>query len=233
MIGFPIFYLLSTSLLFELNSKGILSLSLSPLFYVASILWILSGIGMQKMKHWSWYTFCSAQIVVTYLNAVALVYYSDSGAKTVAFTITLLIHSYLYFVVKRHLRVPYIFPDIQWWQSGLAAMHHFPVEVFHLNSPSGTSKGQLLDINLKGCFVKSPKEFEPFEKITLRMIAYGQEVDIPGTVVWNANSTVTHPKGVGVQFSVLDRKKKRKLRVLSRRFIKEKDAQNVTAVLSS
>ena len=233
MVGFPFFYLIYTALLFELNSKGILSLSLSPLFYLASILWVASGIGLQQMKHWSWYTFVIAQVVVTYLNALALLNYSDSGAKTVAFSITLLIQSYMYFVVRGYMRVPYVFPKIKWWESGLAAMHHLPVELYHLGSPSGSSQGQLLDISQKGCFIKSPKEFEAFEKITMKLSGYGLDVDLPGVVVWNAKSTVTHPKGIGVQFSDLDRKRRRKVKIVSRRFLKDKETQNVIAIPSA
>jgi Tfp pilus assembly protein PilZ len=92
----------------------------------------------------------------------------------------------------------------------------------------GMSMTQLLDISVRGCFLKSHLDFEPFEKVKIRINAYGQEVDIPGQIVWNAKSTVTHPKGIGIRFYDLNRKRKRKVKVVSKRFEREKEKNEVT-----
>ena len=179
------------------------------------------------MKHWSWGTFLAALFFTTYLNALNLVNYSESQTKGLAFIATLLIEGYVYLSISRHLRVPYLFPKIKWWESGLAAMHHLPIEVFHVSSPTGTSMGQILDLSPKGCFLKSPYEFEPFEKVKIRIETANQHIDIPGVVVWQSRSTVTHPKGIGIQFGELDRKKRGRLRVLARRFEKNREEKRV------
>lgn len=223
MIGFPVFYLLFASFIFELNSQGILSMVLSPLFYLASFTWIMTGVGLQRMRQWSWYVFGAAQFFSLYLNALNLVQYSHSQFKGLAFIVTLLIQYYVFQVVSRHLRVPFLFPHIRWWESGIAGMNNLPIEVLHMSSVTGTSKAQLLDISTKGCFIKSPFDFEPFEKIRIRMDSFGHQVDVSGYVVWSARSTVTHPKGIGVQFVDLDRHKRRKVKVITSRFVKQRD----------
>lgn len=233
MVGFPIFYLLFAAFIFDLRSKGILSVVLSPLFYLASFFWIMTGIGLRQFKHWAWYTFLAAQFFVTYLNALNLVTYSDSGSKGIAFVLTVLIQLYVFLAVSNEIRVPFLFPKIKWWESGLAAMHHLPVEVFHVGSVTGTSMGQLLDIDAKGCFIKCPSDFEDLEKIKIRMTDLEMQMDVPGRILWIAESAVTHPKGIGVQFYDLDRARKRKLRGLIRRFNKKKEMPSAPPVLSA
>jgi hypothetical protein len=233
MIGFPAFYLIFAAVIFDLKSQGLLGLILSPLFYLSSFFWIITGFGVRQLKHWSWYTLLGAEFFSTYLNALNLVHYSESQTKGLAFVVTLLIQYFTFRMVANDLRVPYLFPRIKWWESGLAAMAHFPVEVFHVKSSTGTSNGQMLDITLKGCFVKIPAEFEAFEKIKVRISAYGQQLDIPGVVLWHAESTVTHPRGIGIKFSSLDRHKKRRVRVIARKFNKERMKTNVSTPVSA
>jgi Tfp pilus assembly protein PilZ len=230
MLGFPVFYLVFVALIFELKSKGVLSVALSPLFYLASFFWIVTGIGLQSMKQWSWYTFGAAQVFITYLNALNLVNYSESEYKGYAFILTLVIQFIVYTVVQSEIRVPFLFPRLRWWESGIAGMHHLSAEIYHSRSASGSSTTQLLDITGKGCFLKSPIDFEPFEKVKIQVNAYGQEVDIPGQIVWNAKSTVTHPKGVGIRFYDLNRTRRRKVKIISKRFEREKEKNEVAKI---
>ena len=232
MLGFPVFYLIFAALIFELKSKGVLSVALSPLFYLASIFWIVTGIGLQSMKQWSWYTFGAAQVFITYVNALNLVNYSESEYKGYAFILTLVIQFFIYRVVQSELRVPFLFPRLRWWESGIAGMHRLDAEIYHSRSASGSSMTQLLDISAKGCFLKSPIDFEHFEKVLIRLHAYGQEVDVPGQIVWNAKSTVTHPKGIGIRFYDLNRTRRRKVKIIYRRFEREKE-KNEAARLPS
>lgn len=223
MVGFPPIYLVFAAFVFELNSKGILSVSLSPLFYIASIFWIMTGVGIRRMRHWSWYTFGAAQFFITYLNALNLINYSESAFKSWAFALTVLLQLYVYLVVAREIRVPFLFPRIKWWESGIAGMHHLPVEILHSRAADGVSVGQMLDINTKGCFIKSPIDYQSFEKVKLKLNGYGHQVDIAAVIVWNAKSNVTHPKGIGLQFIEKDRNRRRKIRIISKRFEQERE----------
>lgn len=225
MIGFPVFYIIFASLFFELNSRGALSILLSPLFYIASIFWIYTGFGFRKMQKWSWYTCAFAQVFTTYLNAICLLNYSESGIKALLFFWTLLIQFYVHLVARREIRVPYLFPEIRWWESGIAGMTHIQVEVERTEKDKAS--GQILDISGRGCFLKCPIEFNSFEKIKLQGTFLNHTIDLPGVVVWNARSTVTHPKGVGIKFFGLDRKKKKRLQIMIKRFHKEKGSNRV------
>lgn len=227
MLGFPVFYFFLSILLFSLQARGLFSVLLSPVFYLTSIFWVVTGVGLRRMNKWTWGTFLIAQALTMYLNIVNLISYSDSEAKGFSFLVILLVQSYIQVVISRHLRVPYLFPKIKWWESGLAAIQNIPAEVFHVSSITGTSTGQILDIGPTGSFIKTPYEFEAFEKIKVRIQAYQQEVDLPGVVVWRAESTVTHPRGIGVEFGTLDRIKKRKLRVITKCFQKERNQRSI------
>ncbi len=231
MVGFPVFYLLFTALIFELNSKGVLALVLSPLYYLASIFWVMTGFGFRKMRQWSWYTLWFAQLFVFYLNALSLVNYSRSETKVQAFVLTLLIQFYVFFAASREVRVPYLFPRIKWWESGIAGMTHIRVEIETTHSEKSAhpepSLGQILDINLRGCFLKTPRDFHEFEKIKMRGNFYGTPLELPGTIVWLAQSTVTHPKGVGVKFYGLDGLRKKHLKGAIKQFLKERESSGV------
>ena len=233
MLGFPVFYLVFASLVFELKSKGTISVALSPLFYLASLFWVMTGVGLRQLKQWSWYTLGAAQFFITYLNALNLLNYSRSQFKCYAFILTLVIQFFVYVIIERELRVPFLFPKIRWWESGIAGMHHLAIDIFHSRSPSGMSHAQLLDVSMRGCFLKSPIDFELFEKIKIHVNAYGHEVDIPGTIVWNARSTVTHPKGIGIKFQPLNRTRRRKMKIISKRFERERDHSHVVAKISA
>ena len=223
MVPFPVTYLIFSTLIFDLDSKGILLLILSPLFYISSFFWIISGVGLQRLKKWSWYTFIFAQIFITYLNAINLLQYSNSEYKVWAFVLTILIQGYSLVSVSGEIRVPYLFPKIRWWESGIAGMPHLPVTLHHLSNSHGITAGQILDINMKGCFIKTPYDYYPFEKITIDLDVFDQRVSVSGVVIWNAKSTVTHPKGIGLRFAELDRQRRRKVRVISQRFLRQKD----------
>lgn len=223
MVPFPVTYLIFASMIFELDSKGILSVVLSPLFYLASFFWIITGVGLRRLKKWSWYTLLCAEFFITYLNALNLVQHSNSQYKVWAFILTVLIQGYVLVYISRELRVPYLFPKIRWWESGLAGMPHLPVTINHLSHTQGSSNGQILDISQRGCFIKTHHDFPAFEKVNLSLDAFGQKIEISGVVVWNAKSTVTHPKGIGIRFGEVDRKRRRVLRVISQRFSRQKD----------
>ena len=226
-MGFPLLYPLTAALIFELGSKGGLSIVLSPFFYLASMLWIVTGIGLQTLRHWSWYTFGAAQVLAAYYNAYILVNYSESQFKGFAFVFALGVQYFLFRLVAREVRVPYLFPRIHWWESGIAGIHHLQVDFEVGQAPGtpqkGTQKGQLLDLSTRGCFIKCPQDFTLGDSIEVRFSAYGNEFSLPGSVVWNAKSTVTHPKGIGVQFRELDRPLKRQVRIASKQFNQEKE----------
>lgn len=227
MIGFPIFYLLITAYLFALRKTGVLSISLSPLFYIASLFWISTGAGLFRTQKWSWYTLAISQVLLTYLNALVLLNYSDSPAKGLAFVFTLIVQVIIFYQVKRDIRVPYLFPNIRWWESGLAGTPHINVQVV---TDQSMDLGQILDMSLRGCFLKTQKSFNHFEKVKLVGRPFAQDIELNGVVVWTAKSSVTHPKGVGIKFYGLNRVEKKRLRNIVHLFKAEQKKTGLTHV---
>ncbi len=233
MVGFPVLHPLLSALIFQLPVKGVVSIALSPLYYLASIFWVMSGIGLRSFHHWAWYTFGIAQVLAAYFNALILVNHSDSDFKGVSFVLVMSLQYLLLRLVSHEVRVPYLFPRIKWWESGIAGMHHLSVNIAATEGGVPASKGQLLDLNPRGCFIKSPHDFRLNDPVQIRVVAYGQDLLLAGRVVWNAKSTVTHPKGIGVRFSAIPRPLRRKVRVLVKYFNQQKEAPDGNTVLPS
>jgi Tfp pilus assembly protein PilZ len=231
MVGFPLVYPLIAAFAFNLPSKGVVSIVISPLFYVVSVFWVASGLGIQSLRHWAWYTFVMAQVLSAYLGAFILANYSESQFKVAVFVSGLLIQYLMQQTVSREMRVPYLFPKIRWWESGIAGIHHLPVE---FTTRSGAVfRGQLLDISTKGCFVKSPFDFSPGEEILMKVEAYGHALDLAGWISWSAKSAVTHPKGIGIRFAEGERVHRKRLRNFVKSFNLEKEAPRGSPSLSS
>ncbi|MBU6153253.1 MAG: PilZ domain-containing protein [Bdellovibrionales bacterium] len=233
MVGFPILHPLLSALVFQLPIRGVVSIALSPLFYLASLFWVMSGIGLRSFHHWAWYTFGIAQVLAAYFNALILVNHSNSDFKGFAFVLVMTLQYLLLRIVSREIRVPYLFPKINWWESGIAGIHHLAVDLTPTQSGVPASKGQLLDLNPRGCFIKTPLDFRLHDPIQVRINAYGQELVLSGKVVWNAKSTVTHPKGIGIQFGEFDRALRRKVRVLIKYFNQQKESSGGNTALPS
>jgi Tfp pilus assembly protein PilZ len=231
MVAFPLLYPLIAAFVFELPSKGVVSIVISPLFYVVSVFWVASGLGIQGLKHWAWYTFGVAQVLSAYLGAFILANYSESQLKVAVFVLGLLIQYVMQQIVSREMRVPYLFPKIRWWESGIAGIHHLPIE---FTTKAGVQhRGQLLDISPRGCFVKSPLDFNLGEEVLLRVEAEGRLLELAGFIAWNAKSTVTHPKGIGVRFTEGERVHRKRLKSFVKSFNLEKDAPSGRPSLSS
>jgi hypothetical protein len=233
MMGFPMLYPLFASLALDFGSRGVVAVGLSPLFYIACILWVFSGVGLQSLRHWSWYTFGAAQTLTVYLNALNLVSLSESQYKVFVFASTLVIQMILHALVAHEIRVPYLFPQIKWWESGIAGMHHINAELVSGGTLGGVSQGQLLDLSTRGCFLKTPLDFKQNDVVQLNLNAYEQNLEIQGKIVWNAKSTVTHPKGIGIQFLPLERNLRRKLRVIVKNFNDKKDLERGIFIIPS
>jgi hypothetical protein len=219
MIAFPIVFPVFSAFVFDLSSRGVLSILLSPVFYVLCLLWILTGVGIRETKKWSWHTLLAAQVLSFYFSASLLVDYSNSSLKLYAFALGVLVQIHVWLLCRGQLRVPFLFPKIRWWEFGIAGMSHIPVTV--RSRPAAQASGQILDLSPKGCFIKSPSNFQPFEWVNVVGTYDAHEFNWQGQVIWAARSTVTHPKGIGVRFIDLDRKSKRALKVISTRFMKE------------
>ncbi len=233
MIGFPVIYPLGAALVFQLPLKGLGAIVLSPLFYLATALWIATGTGLQSFRHWAWYTFLVAQGIVAWFNAQIVLNYSESPIKGYSFFLVFALQFLFIRFVSREVRVPYLFPRIHWWKSGIEAIRSLEVQFTVMRESEIPLSGQVLDLSPRGCFMKTPLEFGAGEQVSMQLNAYGQDLVVKGEIVWIAPSTVTHPRGIGIRFEELDRQTRRKIRTMARSFDQEKERSGGTSVLPS
>jgi uncharacterized membrane protein (DUF2068 family) len=217
-MAFPGAYILFTALLFDMPAQQCVRILLSPSYYVLSLIAVIAGYGLWEMKRWSWYVFLFATILMVYANAVYVSAYGESHHKAAAFIISILIDIGLIFRVGREVRVPYFLPKIRWWESN---PRYKLVAAARITREDGTSfEGEILDLSMGGCFLKLKQELNQDEPISIRFEVFGHSVECAGSVVWRTQSAVTHPKGIGLKFSLLPRSQKRTLRAITHRLRK-------------
>lgn len=219
-MAFPLGYVLGATLLFDIPGQSCVSMLLSPSYYVVSALAFAAGYGIWEMRRWSWYLFVVANLAILYENALILGEYSASHHKTLAFAIVLVGIVGIVFRVAREIRVPYFFPKIRWWESDPRYRLSVPVSVSRGDAAAGALAAEIMDLSLGGCFVKLRQEIREDEAVALEFTIFGEPIVCEGVVVWKTQSTVTHPRGVGIKFTSLGRKERRSLKMITRRLKK-------------
>jgi hypothetical protein len=211
---FPILYITLGAILFDISLSNCVAILLSPFYYIVSFLVVCSGYGLWEMRRWSWYVFIVSQVLVFYENALFVLNFGESHHKVIAFLAASLFQVALIYRVAREIRVPYFFPRIRWWESNPRYRFSAPVKITRKNGD--VLEGEILDIALSGCFIKCRGEVAQDELLVLHFQLYGTSFECPGTLVWCAQSTVTHPRGIGVKFNFLSKSQRRSLRAIQR-----------------
>src|SRR5262249_10338754 len=153
--------------------------------------------------------------LIVYETAIFVNDYGERHHQMLAFGARVLLVCFLVERVARLVRVPYSFPRIPWWDRDPA--YRFSVAAVVSFQRCEPVDGEVLDLSVCGCFVKCRAEIYQDESVKVEFAALGQELKFQGTVVWRTQSTVTHPKGVGVKFTVMDRKDRRMLRNITKK----------------
>ncbi len=214
-LAFPLFYLVAAATLFDMPGKSCMSVLLSPWYWAVSALAIISGYGLWEMRRWAWYLFAFANFLILYLSAIVVTDYGESHHKVLAFALAAVAILASLYRVSREVRVPYFFPKIRWWESNPRYKLSVPVKV---ETRSGEPvSGEILDLSMVGCFVKLRTEVAPDAAVALVFTAFGQPLRCEGVVVWQTQSTVTHPRGIGVKFAPMERAQKRPLRLVAQK----------------
>jgi Tfp pilus assembly protein PilZ len=212
-LAFPVTYLATASLVFEIPMRNVLSIILSPGFYFLAALGMLSGFGLLEMKRWAWYTFVCTNLCICYNNAILASDYGTSSHRALAFMGSVLVLIAVMIRIAREVRVPYFLPRIRWWESNPRYKLVVPV-VLKLENGERTIKGDILDLSMGGCFVKTRDTLALHDRVDLSFKALGKDVVCTGTIVWLTQSAVTHPKGVGVKFTPFSKEQKRQFKLL-------------------
>lgn len=212
----PVVYPIWLALWFEVPGQRVLSLFLSPIYWFVIVLAAIAGYSIWEMKRWAWYIFLAANLLLVYESAFVVATHGQSDHSAVAFLVAVVCMLFMVIRVGLELRVPYFLPEIRWWESDPAKKLLIPVSIVVEGAPTAID-GEIMDLALSGCFVKSPVDFGEDAKVSLLFSLFGYELECPGFVVWRAASSVTHPKGVGVKFDGLAKIHKRRLRISTRR----------------
>jgi len=213
-ISFPITYPILIGFWFHIPASKLLTLSLSPIYWFVVILAVVSGFGMLNAKRWSWYVFFVSSCLIIYENAYIASTHGGNQYSLFAFLITLLFTAWFVFRVGKELQVPYMYPKIKWWESDPNKKLSLPVRVIRNHQES---EGEILDLGISGCFIKSVADYDLDEAVSIRFVLFGYDIFCEGNIVWKAMSAVTHPKGVGMRFKGLDKHTKRKLKICCKR----------------
>lgn len=206
-------------LLFDVPVGAIIKLLLSPTLYFAFGGMIFTGLALWEGKRFGLYLGIPAHLLLLYFHAVIAIEYSASHYKGIAFLVAVLFQVASYFKVYRELRVPYFSPRIRWWESNPRYKLNVPVKGTQSNGGVPFT-GDILDISMGGCFIKLRGELALDEQIGLAFAVFGHQLQCEGVVVWKTQSTVTHPRGVGVKFLPLSRAQKRDLKQTMKRLKK-------------
>ena len=215
LLAAPLLHLSFAALVFDIPLHSCVSILLSPFYYIVTFVSVAAGYGLWETQRWSWYVFIVSQVLITYENAIIVSNYAESHHKVFAFIISLLTQALFVVRVGQEIRVPYFFPKIRWWESNPRLKLSVPVVLRRKDLTEIT--GAILDISMMGCFVKTREELRVDEKVTVLASLYGQDIACVGSVVWCAQTAVTHPHGVGVKFDFLTKPQRRALRLITHR----------------
>ncbi|MGZ3709071.1 MAG: PilZ domain-containing protein, partial [Bdellovibrionota bacterium] len=105
----------------------------------------------------------------------------------------------------------------RWWESNPRYRLSVPVR---LSSGENQIEGEILDLSAGGCFIKLRHELTQDQAVGVQFRVFAHDLDCKGTVVWRTQSTVTHPKGIGIKFEQLPRTQRRTLRLITKRLRK-------------
>ena len=211
-MAFPALYLLLSAIVFDIPARHCVSFLLSPSYYLLCFWAVLTGYSLWEMKRWSWYVFLLTNVLIGYSNAIMVSQYGETHHKILAFIFSILMLIMLMFRVGREVRVPYFLPRIRWWESNPRYRLIVPVKLNQPNNEGTPIEGEILDLSLGGCFIKLRSDLKQDEILQLKFVVFGYTIDCSGSVVWRTQSTVTHPRGVGLKFSPLPRNQRKKLK---------------------
>jgi hypothetical protein len=208
-LAFPITYLGYAMVLFNISPERSMKIFFSFSYWALCGFGIAVGYGFKEMTRWSWNLFFFSSLLVAYTNALIAIRYSESTNPFLSFVVSIGLLVALTMRVGKEVRVPYFLPRIRWWEMNPRYKLVVPVKVERIGSGF---EAEILDLSIGGCFIKTRNEMNQNERIISRFVIFGESVEIGGTVVWRSQSSVTHPKGVGVKFDRLELTQKRVMR---------------------
>jgi PilZ domain len=214
-LGFPVTYLGTLALLYNIPGADLTKILLQPSYYLLSLAGVVTGWGLMDARRWSWYAMRFLNLAMIYFSVVMLVHYGQTNHSVAAFFISVVLVWLLDRSISSELRVPYFMPQISWWESDPRFQIRIPVKV--TGQRGEILEGQILDLSHMGCFIKIRPEIPEQNLVSLECELFGRPWSSQGTVVWQTFGAVTFPRGLGVKFSTMDRQQKRALKAATLR----------------
>jgi Tfp pilus assembly protein PilZ len=214
---FPIFYMSTITVIFDIPMKVWLGVLMRPYFYIMALFCVLTGYALWEMKRWSWHLFVGINLLISYETAHFVYENAQNSNKVLAFFGLIGGLAFVVYQIGAEIKVPYFFPKIRWWESDPRYRLAVPSRIA---SDSKTTEGTILDLSMGGCFVRIKDPVSLNENILVQFEVFGISVDCEGTIVWVTESSVTHPKGIGIKFMRLGRAHRKQLKSITQRLKK-------------
>lgn len=209
-LGFPIIFLVYSALIFQVDLGGVAKIFLSPSYWIMSVIAVFTGYAIKNVLWYAWHIFIGANAFLTYEVAVVLLYFSDAKYKFALFLCTLGVQALIIYLVKNEIRVPYFSPSIRWWESDPRYKLNIKSELRRMAKDSVVASNEvepaeIVDISRGGCFLKTNISYDIDLQIQLEFELFEKRLKTQGIIVWSTDSTITHPKGVGIKFINVDK----------------------------
>lgn len=217
-MSFPILYLGISAIWFDIPASQCLKILISPFYFLLSALAVLAGYGLWEMKRWAWYVLIFVQLALVYSNAFLVVNFGESEHKLPAYLLSIAVLFVLTYWVGKEVRVPYFLPRIRWWESN--PRYKLQVSAKIHRREGEPIDGEIMDLSTGGCFVKIRSELKDHEEVRIAFQVFGLEIESTGHIVWRSQSSVTHPKGIGIKFDAIDRPFRKRLKLVTQRLRK-------------
>ncbi len=216
-------------IVFNLSQERTQRIFFSFSYWALAFTGIIVGYGLKEMTRWSWNAFLINSIFITYTNGLIAVRYSESTSPLLSFVVSIGLLFLLMYQLGKEIKVPYFLPRIRWWEMNPRYKLVVPVKIERIGSEF---EAEILDISFGGCFIKTRTDMAQNERISTHFSLFGESLVIQGTVVWRSQSSVTHPKGVGVKFDVLENDQKKIMKAATAHLRKITAVQNSRNKLS-
>lgn len=200
--SFPLTYILFLATFYNLQISRMVWMIFTAPYIVHSVLALWTGWALFRLRPYAWHLFVvHTFLAITEQFYVAIVY-SERNSKAIPVALSVMSFIGILAFLKKELRVPYFNPRIAWWESDPRYKISVPVNI---TNSDHLYQGEIMDISASGCFIKSKAPLKIEQMVNLKFKLFDHEFHCPGRIVWRTEMGVTHPKGVGVKFSEIDR----------------------------
>lgn len=232
--SFPLTYIVMLGAFYNLPMARMASIVFSFYYIAHSVLAVFTGFALHRMRPYAWHFYVFHSFAMAVAQFVVAYRYGENHVVEIPLAFVNICILGLLLFLKKELRVPYFSPKIAWWESDPRYKISVPAQ---MTCSDHFYKGDIMDISSSGCFIKTKDPLKVDQVIQIKFALFDHKFDCHGRVVWRTESGVTHPKGVGVKFTSLDKKVQgelrdtvKKLKSLSRKF-KDIRAEEKTATI--